>query len=47
MMFAYINVTLAAIALLLMLAIHATDMWKKQLIKKIKDDQAILVHEED
>ena len=47
MMFAYINVALAATALLLMLAIHATDMWKKSLIKKIKEDQDILVHAEE
>lgn len=47
MMFGYINVTLAGSALLLMLGIHFTDIWKKRLIKRIKEDQEILVEEED
>lgn len=44
--FTYMNLFLAIVALILMLLIHATDVWKRKLIKKIKDDQANLIEED-
>lgn len=46
MMFAYVCLGLAATALFLMLLIHATDIWKKKLIRKIKEDQQNLIDED-
>ena len=45
MMFAYVNLALAATALILMVMIHFSDVWKRKLIKKIKEDQEILVED--
>jgi len=46
-MFNYFNLSLAVLALSLMLAIHFTDMWKRKLIKQIEDDRQNLVIEDD